>query len=152
MEVYRLEKNIENEKIDLLLAMDKIKNLKVQLSESLARTKEIAVSMKDTQYIEEKIEDICPKNRIKEANEAIKDLLGKNTLLQEEVKKLKKYLELQVEKSYGNSNQEDQAILSKILMEKEIKLLTEKLDERNNEVSQLSIQRENLSKQLDEAL
>ena len=48
MEVYRLEKTIENEKIDLLLAMDKIKNLKAQLSESLAKRKEIVVSMKDT--------------------------------------------------------------------------------------------------------
>ena len=152
MEVYKLEKTIENEKIDLLLAMDKIKNLKAQLSESLARRKEIVVSMKDTQYIEEKIEDICLDNSTKEANEVIKYLLSKNTLLQEEVKKLKKDIELQVAKSYGNTDQEDRAILSKILMEKEIKLLTEKLDERNNEVSQLSIQQVDLSRQLDEAL
>ena len=50
MELYRLENIIENEKIYILLAMDKIKNLKTQLSQSLAIRKEIAVSMKDTQY------------------------------------------------------------------------------------------------------
>ena len=50
---------------------------------------------------------MCLDNSNEEANEAIKDLLSKNTLVQEEVKKLKKDLELQVTKSYGNSNQED---------------------------------------------
>ena len=75
--------------------MDKIKNLKAQLSKSLARRKEIVGSMKETQYIEEKLEDICLENNsTKEADEVIKDLLGNNTLLQEEVKKLKRGMEL----------------------------------------------------------
>ena len=94
IDVYRLEKTIENDKIDLLLAMDKIKNSKAQLSESIARRKETIVSMKDTQYIEEKIDDICPDNSTEEANESIKDLLDKNTLLQEEVNKMKRDMEL----------------------------------------------------------
>ena len=43
MEVYKLEKSIENDKLDLHLAMEKIKKLKNQLSHSLKRRKELAV-------------------------------------------------------------------------------------------------------------
>lgn len=151
MEAYRLDKIIENEKIDLILAKDKIKNLKDQLSKSLARRKEIAISMNETQYSEKKIDNLCLENDTQETNEVVKDLLGKNSLLQEEVKKLKRDMELLAVKSYGNSDQEDQTILSKNLMEKEIRTLKEKLEEKDNEVSQLSIHQANLSRQLSDA-
>ena len=57
MEIFRLEKVIENEKLDL----------------------EMAITLKlDHQYIEERIEDFFPSSSLDEANNAIKELLEKN--------------------------------------------------------------------------
>ena len=134
MEVYRLDKMIENEKIDLLLAKDKMKTLKTQLTKSLARRKEISLSMNDTQYNEEKIDSLFSYADT-ETDDVVKDLLGKNSILQEEIKKLKKDMELQAGRSYGNFDQEDQDILSNILMEKEIRILKERLENKDNEIS-----------------
>ena len=45
--------------------------------------------MNDQVYVEEIIEDIYPKGNSNEANEAIKEFLEKNGVLQEEVRNLK---------------------------------------------------------------
>ena len=50
--------------------------------------------MNDNLYTEEKIEDICPERNLDEAKEEIKDLLGKNSNLQEDVRKLKREQEI----------------------------------------------------------
>ena len=47
MDVFRLDKAIDNEKIDLELAIGKLKQTKEQLSQSLKRRKDIAVKMND---------------------------------------------------------------------------------------------------------
>lgn len=90
MEIQRLEKVIENENLDLQVAMDQIKKLKEQHFNSLKRRKELALQMKDLTYIEERIEDLCKEINSNEANVAIEDLLGKNLALHEEVRKLKR--------------------------------------------------------------
>ena len=45
-------------------------------------------------YVEERIEDIFPKGNSNETNEAIKELLEKNGVLQEEVRKLEREQEI----------------------------------------------------------
>jgi hypothetical protein len=45
--VYKLEKAIENGKLDLHMAMEKVKKLKEQLTHSLKRRKELAIQMND---------------------------------------------------------------------------------------------------------
>ena len=45
--------------------------------------------MNDQLYVEERIEDIYLEGNSSEANEAIKELLEQNGVLQEEVRKLK---------------------------------------------------------------
>ena len=89
MEVFKLNKVIENEKLDLEMAIAKLKEAKEHLSQSLRRRKELANQMNDQNYIEEKIEDLLPSNNSDEANNAVKELLEKNGSLQEEVRKLK---------------------------------------------------------------
>ena len=54
MEIFILDKAIENEKLDLEMA---IVQLKEALSESLKRRKELANQMNDLKYVEEKIEE-----------------------------------------------------------------------------------------------
>ena len=83
MEIFRLEKVIENEKLDLEMAMVQLKEAKKHLFQSLKRRKEIANQMNDLMYVEENIEDFFPLSSSDEANNAIKELLEKNGSLQE---------------------------------------------------------------------
>ena len=55
MEIFRIDKAIDNEKIDLDMAIAQLKKAKEQLFQSLKRRKELANQMNDHQYIEEKI-------------------------------------------------------------------------------------------------
>ena len=56
MEVYKLEKAIENEKLDLHMAMEQVKKLKEQLTHSLKRRKELDIHMNENIYSKETIE------------------------------------------------------------------------------------------------
>ena len=94
MEIFRLDKAIENEKLDLEMAIAQLKEEKEHLSQSLKRRKELANQMNDHQYVEEKIEDFFPSRNSDEANNAIKELLEKNGYLQEEISKLKREQEI----------------------------------------------------------
>ena len=78
MEIFRLDKAIDNEKLDLEMVIAQLKKAKEHLSQSLKRRKELANQMNDHQYIEEKIEDVFPSSSQDEANDAIKELLEKN--------------------------------------------------------------------------
>ena len=82
MEIFKLDKSIENEKLDLKMAMAQLNEAKEHLSQSLKRRKELARQMNDHQYVEEKIEDLLPSSNLEEANKAIKELLEKNGSLQ----------------------------------------------------------------------
>ena len=95
MEIFKLDKAIENKKLDLEMALVQLKEAKEHLSLSLKRRKELARQMNDHQYVEEKIEDLLPSSSSDEANKEIKELLAKNGSLQEEVRKLKREQEIQ---------------------------------------------------------
>ena len=89
MEIFRLDKAIDNEKLDLEMAITQLKKAKEKLSQSLKRRKDLAIQMNDHIYIEERIEDIHSESNSNEANEEIKELLEKNGILQEEIRNLK---------------------------------------------------------------
>ena len=95
MEIFRLDKAIDNENLDLEIAIAQLKKAKEQLSQSLKRRNELANQINDLQYIEEIIEDFFPPRSSDEANDAIKELLEKNGSLQEEVTKLRREKKIQ---------------------------------------------------------
>ena len=95
MEIFKLDQAIENEKLDLEMALVQLKEAKEHLSQSLKRRKELANQMNDLRYVEERVEDFFPSRSSDEANNAIKELLEKNGSLQEEVRKLKREQEIQ---------------------------------------------------------
>ena len=78
MEVYKLEKDIENDKLDLHMAMEKVKKCKDKLTHSLQRRKESAIWINKNLYIDERIEDLYRERILEEANIVIEDLLGIN--------------------------------------------------------------------------
>ena len=70
-----LDKAIENEKLDLKIAIGKIRKLKEKISQSLKRRKNIATQMDRNLYIKENIEDICQDKSSDRANVLIRELL-----------------------------------------------------------------------------
>ena len=72
MEIFKPNKVIENEKLDLEMAIVQLKKEKEHLSQSLKRRKELTNQMNDLKYVEEKIEDLLPSSSADEANNAIK--------------------------------------------------------------------------------
>ena len=95
MDVFKRDKVIDNEKLDLELAIGLLKKAKEKLSQSLKRRKDIAIQMNDHLYTKERIEDLHSESNPDEANEAIKELLEKNGSLQEEIRKLRREQEFQ---------------------------------------------------------
>ena len=89
MEIFKLDKAIENEKLDLEMAMVQLKEAKEHLSQSLKRRKELANQMNDLRYVEERIEDFFPSSNSDEANNAIKELLENNGSLLQHLPSLK---------------------------------------------------------------
>ena len=81
MEVFKLNKALDNEKLDLELAIGQLKKAKEKLFQSLKRRKDLAIQMNDQLYFEEIIEEIYSKSNLDEANEAIKEILEKNSTL-----------------------------------------------------------------------
>ena len=81
MEIFRLGKAIDREKLDLEMVVAQLKKAKEQLSQSLKRRKDLAIQMNDHLYTKERIEDLHLVSSLDEANEAIKELLEKNCSL-----------------------------------------------------------------------
>ena len=79
------------------MAISQLKKEKEKLSQSLKRRKDLEIQMNDHLYTEERIEDLHLTRNSDETNEAIKELLEKNGSLQEEVRKLRREQELQLE-------------------------------------------------------
>ena len=94
MEIFKLDKAINNEKLDLELTIGQLKKEKEKLSQSLKRIKYVEIQINDTLYIEEIIEDINSESNLDEANEVIRELLENNGNLQEEVRKLRREQEI----------------------------------------------------------
>ena len=72
MEIFKLDKAIDNEKIDLEMTISQLKKEKDHIIQSLKRRKELANRMNDHQYIEERIEDFFPSSSLDESNYVIK--------------------------------------------------------------------------------
>ena len=136
-EIFRLDKAIDNEKIDLEMAIAQLKKTKEQLSQSLKRRKDLAIQMNDHLYTEERIEDLHSESNPDEANEAIKELLEKNGSLQEEVRKLRREKEIQLVRQCE-------------VMEEKNKI-KEEIEGKNNEIQHLSLQQANFINQLTNA-
>ena len=95
MEIFKLDKAFENENLDLEMAIYQLKKEKEQLSQYLKGRKDLVIQMNDHLYTEERIEDLHLASSSEEENEAIKEHLGKNDSLHEEVRKIRREREIQ---------------------------------------------------------
>ena len=62
MEIFRLDKAIDNEKKDLEMAITQLNKENEQLSQSLKLRKYLAIQMNDHLYIDERIEYLHPES------------------------------------------------------------------------------------------
>ena len=89
MEVYKLGKVIENQKIEIQLALHQMNEERDELKCSLKRRKEIDIEGNDTHYQEEDTTELFADGNSSEFGAAVADLMERNGALTEEVKNLK---------------------------------------------------------------
>ena len=152
MEAFRLDKAIENEKLDLEAALIQLETAKEHLSQSLQRRKQLAKEMNDHQYVEVMIEELLPSKSSNEADEAIRELLEKNGSLQEEIRKLKREQEIQtirlceISEQRYKANEDLEARNDEALRRQES--LINQLSNANEEIMSLRSKNENLRNDL----
>ena len=90
MEVYKLGKIIENEKIEIQLALHQLNEARDEMKKLLKRRNYIAIQQNDTQYQEEDTIGLFKEKNSSECKASIVDLMGRNNTLNEEVRNLKR--------------------------------------------------------------
>ncbi|GLJ15942.1 hypothetical protein SUGI_0263460 [Cryptomeria japonica] len=137
------------------MAIAQLKEAREHLSQSLKRRKELAKEINDHEYVETKIEDLFPtssSNEVDEANNAIKELLEKNGLLQKEVRMLRREQEIQsarfceILEQRNKMQNEIEGRNNKIVQHED---LTEQLSNANEEIRILKEHNESLKNELD---
>ena len=68
MEIFKLDKAIDNEKLDVEMAIAQLKKAKEKLSQSMKRRKDLVIQMNDYLYIEKISEDLHLASSSYEAN------------------------------------------------------------------------------------
>ena len=94
MEVYKLGKTIENQKIEIQLSLHQLNEARNKLKQSLKRRKEIAIEENDTQQQEINTIELFVDENTNEFDAIVTDLMEKNGTLTEEVKNLKREQEV----------------------------------------------------------
>ena len=89
MEVFKLEKIIENQAIDVHLTLHKVEEAREELRKSLKRRKEIAITKNDIHYKEIDTTQVFANGDSKKFDATIVELMEKNRAQVEEVRSLK---------------------------------------------------------------
>ena len=113
MEVYKLEKTIENQEIEINLILHQLNEARDALKSSLKRRKEIDIAENATQYKEIDTKKLFVEGNSSEFDVGIVDLMEKNRAQVEEIRSLK-------------LEQESQAILLCEVTEKKKKAIEDK--------------------------
>ena len=89
MEVYKLGKTIENQVIDIQLALQQLNEAREALKSSLKRRKEISIVENDTHFKEIDTSKLFTDGNQSEFDAAIADLMEKNRGQAKEIRNLK---------------------------------------------------------------
>ena len=89
MEVFKLGKIIENQVIDVYLALHNLEEAREELRKSLKRRKDIAIAENDTHYKEIDTTKVFANGDSKEFDAAIAKLMARNRAQAEEIRSLK---------------------------------------------------------------
>lgn len=138
MEVYKLGKTIENQKIEVQLALHQLQEARDELHHSVQRRKELAIQKNDTHYKEEDTTRLFENGNSSDFNVAVVDLMKKNNALTEEARNLKIEQEVQSVLLCEVIEQKKKDKEEKFMIEDEKRTLTNKLEEKTSDVQKLA--------------
>ena len=138
MEVYKLGKTIENQALDIHLALQQLNEARDALKSSLKRRKEIAIAENDTHYKEIDTTKLFIEGNSSEFDVAIVDLMEKNRVQAKEIRNLKLEQESQAILICEVTKQKKKAIEYKTLLEEDKRILAHRLEEKSEELSKAS--------------
>ena len=110
MEVYKLGKTIENQVIDIHLALQQLNEARDALKNSLKRRKEIAIAENDTHYKETDTTKLFTEGNSRDFGATIVDLMENNRAQVEEIRNLKLEQESQTILLFEVTEQKKKAI------------------------------------------
>ena len=89
MEVFKLGRIIENQVIDVHLALQKVEEAREELRKSLKRRKQIAIAKNDIYYKDIDTNKVFSKGNSKEFDATIVELMEENRIHAEEIRYIK---------------------------------------------------------------
>ena len=138
MEVYKLEKIIENQEIEIHLILHSLEEAREELRKSIKRRREIFVVENDTQYKEIDTSKFFTNGDSKEFDATIVDLMENNRAQVEDIRSLKIEQESQAMMLCEVTKQKKRAIEDKAMMEDDKRNLSNRLEEKSIELARTS--------------
>lgn len=138
MEVYKVGKVIENQKINVHLALQQLEAARGELKKSLSRRREIAIQQNDSQYQEEDTTELFDNGNSIESDKAIKEILEKNNILSDDIINLKREQEIQFVRLCEVVEQKKKAKEDKTMAEEDKRQISMRLDERTTDMQRLT--------------
>ena len=138
MEVFKLGKIIENQVIDVHLALHKVEEAGEELRKSLKRRKEIAIAENDIHYKEIDTTEVFAKGDTKEFDAAIAKLMEKNRVQPEEIRSLKMEHESQAMMLCEITEKKKREIEDRVMLEDDKINLANRLEEKSTEFARIS--------------
>ena len=138
MEVFKLGKIIDNQVIDVHLALHKVVEAKEELTKSLKRRKDIAITENDIHYKEIDTRQVFANGDSKEFDATIAELMEKNRAQVEEIRSLKMEQELQAMILCEIIEQKKSEIEDRAMLEDDKRNLANRLEEKSTKLTKIS--------------
>ena len=138
MEVFKLGKIIENQVIDVHLALHKVEEAKEELRKSLKRRKNMAIVDNDIHYKEIDTIEVFAKGDSKEFDATIVELMEKNRIQVEEIRSLKIEHESQAMMLCEITEQKKRVVEDRAMLEDDKRNLANKLEEKSTKITRIS--------------
>ena len=138
MEVFKLGNIIDNQVIDVHLALHKVEEARVELRKSFKRRKDIAIAKNYIHYKDIDTTQVFANGDSKEFDAAIAKLIEKNRAQAEEIRSLKMEQESQAMRLCKISEQKKREIEDKAMLEDDKRNLAKRLEEKSKELIKIS--------------
>ena len=138
MEVFKLGKIIDNQVIDVHLALHKVEEAREELRKSLKRRKDMAITENDIHYKEIDTIEVFTNEDSIEFDAAIEELMEKNRVQVEEIRFLKMEQESQAMMLCEITEQKKRIVEDIAILEDEKRNLTNRLEEKSTELTRIS--------------
>ena len=138
MEVFKLGKIIENQLINVQLALHKVEEEREELRKSLKRRKDMAITDNDIYYKEIDTTEVFVKGDSKEFDAAIAELMEKNRIQVEEIRSLRIEHESQAMMLCEITEQKKRVVKERAMLEDDKRNLANRLEEKSTELTRIS--------------